>query len=140
MLNATQNAVVEHGHSSKKGESNKQHVFASWIVLNIICNQTLNDKWMYCACVYFITWLSCGMYFMNDTYLYWLPKCLGGVDIYYELHSVHSHVIHVSGYRGTFIPYMHVNLKLFLNILIFKQVMINRIVESARMLWKMGMF
>ena len=74
------------------------------------------------------------VYFMNDTYLCSLPMCFGCVYIYYELHYVHSHVIHASGYRGTFIPYVHVDLRLFLGILVFEQVMINGIVNSSKML------
>jgi len=41
--------------------------------------------------------------------------------------------------RDTFIPYMHVDLRLFLSIFVSKQVMINRIVDSRKMLIKMGM-
>jgi len=36
--------------------------------------------------------------------------------------------------RDTFIPYMHVDLRLFLNILVFKQVMENEIVDSSKRL------
>ena len=46
------------------------------------------------------------------------------------------HYVHASGYKGTFIPYMHVDFRLFLNILVFKQVVINKIVDSSKMLWK----
>jgi len=41
--------------------------------------------------------------------------------------------------RVTFIPYMHVNLRLFLNILVFKQVMGNGIVDSSKFALKMRM-
>ena len=69
---------------------------------------------------------------MIDTYLYSLLMWLGCVYIYFELHYVPSHVIHAIGYMGTFIPYMHVNFRIFLNILVFKQVMINGIVDSSK--------
>jgi len=39
-------------------------------------------------------------------------------------------------HRGTLIPYMHVDFRLFLNILVFKQVMISGIVDSSKMLLK----
>jgi len=40
------------------------------------------------------------------------------------------------GKRDTFIPYMHVDLRLFLNILIFKQVMMNEFMKQAKRLEK----
>jgi len=36
--------------------------------------------------------------------------------------------------RGTFIPHMHMDLRPFANILVFKQVMINGIIDSSKML------
>jgi len=40
------------------------------------------------------------------------------------------------GIRDTFIPYMHVDLRLFLNILFFKQVMMNQFMKQAKGLEK----
>ena len=74
------------------------------------------------------------MYFMNGTYLYSVLMYLGCVYVYYELHHAHLDVICASGYRGTFIPYMHVDFRLFLHIRVFKKVMINGIIDSSKML------
>jgi len=51
---------------------------------------------------------------------------------------MYTHVIHASGFRDTFIPYMHVELRIFLNIHVFKQVMMNEIVGSSKNALKMG--
>ena len=40
----------------------------------------------------------------------------------------------------TLIPYMHVDLKLFLNKNVFKQVMMNEFMKQAKKLWKGGDF
>jgi len=78
---------------------------------------------------------------MNDTYLYLLPMWLGCGYMYtlcaalFTLMS-YMHVV----LWGTSSAYMHVDLRLFLNLLVFKQVMINGIVDSNKMLKKMGMF
>jgi len=41
--------------------------------------------------------------------------------------------------RDTFIPYMHIDLRLFSNVFVFKQVMRNAIIDSSKIALKMEM-
>ena len=52
------------------------------------------------------------------------------INIHSELHYVHLYHTYM-GYKETFIPYMHMDLRLFYNILVCKQVMKMGIVDSS---------
>ena len=78
------------------------------------------------------------MYFINDSYLLslssWLVKLC--IQTYFVICSMYTHDIYACGIRDTFIPYLHVDLRLFLNILIFKQGMMNEFMKQAKELEK----
>jgi len=52
------------------------------------------------------------------------------INIHSELYYAHSYHTYM-GYKETFIPYMHMDLRLFSNILVFKQVVKKGIVDSG---------
>ena len=78
---------------------------------------------------------------MNDSYLLSLPRWLVRlcIHIYFVSCIMYTHVIPGCGYER-YIHSIHAcDFKTVLNILVFKQVMRNAIVDSSKMLWKMGM-
>jgi len=98
--------------------------------------------WMWCAHTSCNAWLNWVVYFMNDNCLpsltMWLVKLCK--HICFASCITYTLVIHAYSCKG-YIHSIHAcDFEIVLNILVFKQVMRNGIVDSSKLLWKMGWF